>query len=61
MPEDLVSNVHKDLQLPNDSIQKCALVEGDYQYFHYLCDGLDDRGWGCGYRTLQSTASWICL
>ena len=27
-----------------------ALVSGEYDYYHYLCDGTDDRGWGCGYR-----------
>jgi len=36
----------------------CA-VKGAYRYHHYVCDGLDDRGWGCGYRTLQTLASWI--
>ena len=33
--------------------------EVGYEYWHYLCDGFDDRGWGCGYRTLQTIASWI--
>merc|ERR550532_1746403 len=33
--------------------------EVEYEYWHYLCDGFDDRGWGCGYRTLQTIASWI--
>ena len=30
-----------------------------YDYWHYCCDTFDDRGWGCGYRTLQTIASWI--
>ena len=30
-----------------------------YDYWHYVCDHFDDRGWGCGYRTLQTIASWI--
>ena len=34
-------------------------VEGDYDYLHYLYDGTNDRGWGCGYRTLQTIISWI--
>ena len=54
-----------------------ALVSGEYDYYHYLCDGTDDRGWGCGYRyylemylnilashlfrTLQTVISWIIL
>ena len=25
-------------------------VRGDYHYWHYQCDGVMDRGWGCGYR-----------
>ena len=29
-----------------------------YDYWHYVCDNFDDRGWGCGYRTLQTIASW---
>ena len=33
--------------------------EIEYEYWHYLCDSFDDRGWGCGYRTLQTIASWI--
>ena len=35
------------------------LVNGGYEYCHYLYDGTDDRGWGCGYRTLQTIISWI--
>ena len=31
----------------------------DYEYWHYCCDDLNDRGWGCGYRTLQTISSWI--
>ncbi|XP_077357246.1 ufm1-specific protease 1 [Festucalex cinctus] len=38
---------------------KTSLVEGEYQYYHYGCDGQDDRGWGCGYRTIQTMASWL--
>jgi len=36
-----------------------AVVCGHYDYYHYLRDGVDDRGWGCGYRTLQTLTSWI--
>ena len=39
--------------------ERCAVVVGDYQYCHYLYDGQDDRGWGCGYRTLQTIISWL--
>jgi len=34
-------------------------VQGPYDYHHYVRDGVDDRGWGCGYRTLQTLISWI--
>ncbi|CAH1799860.1 unnamed protein product [Owenia fusiformis] len=54
----LLSNIHKGLQKPGDDI---AMVTGDYYYYHYGCDGFDDRGWGCGYRTLQTLCSWIRL
>ena len=39
--------------------QETSSVRGEYEYWHYLCDGVDDRGWGCGYRTLQTIISWI--
>ena len=35
-------------------------VQGALDYYHYKCDGFDDVGWGCGYRTLQTMCSWIC-
>jgi len=34
-------------------------VRGILSFYHYKCDGQDDRGWGCGYRTLQTLCSWI--
>lgn len=34
------------------------LVQSECGYYHYLCDGVDDQGWGCGYRTIQSLCSW---
>ncbi|CAF1612584.1 unnamed protein product [Adineta ricciae] len=34
-------------------------VRGSLTFYHYKCDGHDDRGWGCGYRTLQTLCSWI--
>ncbi|GAB1611236.1 ufm1-specific protease 1-like [Argonauta hians] len=52
----LLTNVHRLLEPPHPS---AATVRGDYQYFHYSCDGINDSGWGCGYRTLQTLCSWI--
>lgn len=36
-------------------------VKGSHKFFYYKCDGIDDIGWGCGYRTLQTICSWIRL
>ncbi|XP_071808497.1 ufm1-specific protease 1-like [Asterias amurensis] len=52
-------NIHTGLPLPEDGEGQVAMVTGDYQYYHYGCDGVDDRGWGCGYRTLQTLSSWV--
>uniref|UniRef100_H3CEY8 UFM1-specific peptidase 1 n=2 Tax=Tetraodon nigroviridis TaxID=99883 RepID=H3CEY8_TETNG len=60
MTRTLSKNVHIGLIHPERDSLKCSLVKGDYQYFHYGCDGQDDRGWGCGYRTVQTMASWLC-
>lgn len=57
----LSNSVHVGLQGPLSEAASCSLIEGDYLYFHYGCDGQDDRGWGCGYRTIQTMASWLCL
>lgn len=56
----LSKNVHIGLPIPATNPVKCSLIKGDYFYFHYGCDGQDDRGWGCGYRTIQTMASWLC-
>ncbi|XP_062993692.1 inactive Ufm1-specific protease 1 [Elgaria multicarinata webbii] len=54
----LLSGVHLGLPFPA-ALQRVALVSGSYCYYHYGCDGVDDRGWGCGYRTLQTVCSWL--
>lgn len=54
----LLSNPHSGLPSPLEA-GRTELVKGDYLYYHYGCDGFDDRGWGCGYRTLMTLASWI--
>ncbi|KAI4343667.1 hypothetical protein L6164_010988 [Bauhinia variegata] len=38
-----------------------SLVQGSYEYFHYLQDGYNDSGWGCAYRSLQTIVSWFRL
>ena len=57
----LLRDVHCDLPLPFDKLefQQILVIRGSYEYWHYGCDGFDDRGFGCGYRTLQTICSWI--
>ena len=43
----------------SESSDTAALVQGSFRYFHYLCDTFDDRGWGCGWRTVQTILSWL--
>uniref|UniRef100_A0A803KQF1 Probable Ufm1-specific protease n=1 Tax=Chenopodium quinoa TaxID=63459 RepID=A0A803KQF1_CHEQI len=38
-----------------------SLVQGSYEYHHYLQNGFDDSGWGCAYRSLQTIISWFRL
>ena len=47
--------------LPGDRFDRCVVVRGDYEYYHYLQDGIDDKGWGCAYRSLQTILSWFRL
>uniref|UniRef100_A0A914PLL6 UFSP1/2/DUB catalytic domain-containing protein n=1 Tax=Panagrolaimus davidi TaxID=227884 RepID=A0A914PLL6_9BILA len=55
----LLINPHLEVQhKPKDL---CSIVKGNYAYFHYHCDGFDDAGWGCAYRSLQTIWSWLCF
>nr|CDS18115.1 Ufm1 specific protease 2 [Echinococcus granulosus] len=38
---------------------RCEVIRGRYTYKHYLQDGVDDKNWGCAYRSLQTLASWL--
>lgn len=40
--ESLLKNVHVNLPLP-ESTGETILVRGDYEYWHYGCDGFDDK------------------
>uniref|UniRef100_UPI00358E9591 ufm1-specific protease 1 n=1 Tax=Myxine glutinosa TaxID=7769 RepID=UPI00358E9591 len=46
--------------VPENAVS-CTKVHGPCLFYHYSCDMMDDRGWGCGYRTIQSLCSWILL
>ncbi|XP_029041423.2 ufm1-specific protease 1 isoform X2 [Osmia bicornis bicornis] len=56
---ELLKNIHRDISPPE--VGTSFLVRGDYEYWHYGCDGFNDKGWGCGYRTLQTICSWIIM
>ncbi|XP_018336684.1 ufm1-specific protease 2 [Agrilus planipennis] len=38
-----------------------VIVRGKYLYYHYCQNKMDDNGWGCAYRSLQTLASWFLL
>lgn len=63
---DVLFNVHEGLpasgiaRSPDDD-EQCVVVDGRYGYFHYLQQGVRDKGWGCAYRSLQTLASWLQL
>ncbi|KAF2982565.1 hypothetical protein EK904_008563, partial [Melospiza melodia maxima] len=42
-----------------ESYRKVYLVQGVYSYHHYMQDRIDDSGWGCAYRSLQTICSWF--
>ena len=54
-----LKNVH--VGLPPSGIQggKVHLVQGLYEYCHYMQDKFDDNGWGCMYRSYQTVLSWF--
>lgn len=64
---DVLFNVHEGLppsgiaRPPDGEEEQCVLVDGLYGYFHYLQQGVRDKGWGCAYRSLQTLASWLQL
>lgn len=37
------------------------MVDGSYEYYHYNHDNINDSGWGCAYRSMQTICSWIRL
>ncbi|XP_028236984.1 probable Ufm1-specific protease isoform X4 [Glycine soja] len=57
----LLRDVH--IGIPSSGVTggTVSLVQGSYEYFHYLHDGYNDSGWGCAYRSLQTIISWFRL
>ncbi|XP_017125759.1 probable Ufm1-specific protease 1 [Drosophila elegans] len=54
----LLEDPQRTLATPTEGGQTLG-IRGGFSYFHYGCDGHQDAGWGCGYRTLQSAISWV--
>uniref|UniRef100_A0A8C5LNK3 Ufm1-specific protease 2 n=1 Tax=Leptobrachium leishanense TaxID=445787 RepID=A0A8C5LNK3_9ANUR len=52
-------NPHAHLNNPSMEGGTVSLVQGIYSYHHYMQDHVDDNGWGCAYRSLQTICSWF--
>lgn len=57
----LLKDVHTGIPSSGVTGGTVSLVQGSYEYFHYLQDGYNDSGWGCAYRSLQTIISWFRL
>ncbi|KAG8388515.1 hypothetical protein BUALT_Bualt02G0133600 [Buddleja alternifolia] len=55
----LLKDVHHGIPSSGVSGGSVSLIQGSYEYYHYLQDGFDDSGWGCAYRSLQTIISWF--
>jgi hypothetical protein len=55
----LLKDVHLGIPASGVSGGVVSLIQGSYDYHHYLQDGFDDSGWGCAYRSLQTIISWF--
>lgn len=53
-------NIHLDI-LEKSGIKSGtrSVLGGTYTYHHYLQDRIQDSGWGCAYRSLQTIISWF--
>jgi hypothetical protein len=54
-----IRNPHIYLNPPNIETGMIYVVQGTYGYHHYMQDRMDDNGWGCAYRSLQTICSWF--
>ncbi|XP_066288076.1 ufm1-specific protease 2-like [Branchiostoma lanceolatum] len=64
-PEDqhgdiFLTNPHEGLP-PSGAKGDVTVVQGRYRYHHYMQDRMNDSGWGCAYRSLQTICSWYNL
>uniref|UniRef100_A0A0N4U8B1 Ufm1-specific protease n=1 Tax=Dracunculus medinensis TaxID=318479 RepID=A0A0N4U8B1_DRAME len=55
------------LRSPHLSINKykakgeLSIIQGAYNYHHYMQDGINDNGWGCAYRSFQTIWSFFLI
>ncbi|XP_054153879.1 ufm1-specific protease 2-like [Oppia nitens] len=56
---DYLLSVHNGLKESGIKNGQIYCVSGDYTYHHYMQDRIDDNGWGCAYRSLQTIISWF--
>lgn len=56
--DNLLENIQTAIAPPTET-GSTYLCRGPFKYFHYKCEGFNDVGWGCAYRTLQSICSLI--
>lgn len=54
-----LADVHKGLAPSGVKDGSLSLIDGSYDYYHYMQDRTDDSGWGCAYRSLQTICSWF--
>ncbi|GCB63128.1 hypothetical protein scyTo_0004357 [Scyliorhinus torazame] len=54
-----VKTVHKYIPIPSTEEFEVYVVHGSYTFHHYLQDDINDSGWGCAYRSLQTIISWF--
>lgn len=55
---ELLKDVHLTLKLPDDE-GDTYLTKESYLYYHYCCDKVNDVGYGCAYRSIQSICSML--
>jgi Ufm1-specific protease 2 len=56
---DVLFNVHEGIPPSGIPGGTQYLVDGFYGYYHYMQQSMNDKGWGCAYRSLQTLASWL--
>mmetsp|Transcript_71632 Transcript_71632/g.149474 ORF Transcript_71632/g.149474 Transcript_71632/m.149474 type:complete len:909 (-) Transcript_71632:351-3077(-) len=56
-----LQNVHEGLPPSGVKGGTQHVVQGRYEYCHYMQDKFNDDGWGCMYRSYQTVLSWFRL